>query len=296
MPYILGIMSDNAQNPPPDNQQQAEFHTDMPVGEILRKGREHYGQSLEQVEASLRIRASMLLALENGEVDKLPGKAYALGFVRSYAEYLGLDGDKMVQLFKKQSIGNRIAPDLHFPIPASESKLPPWPLAVAFAIIGIVLIGIWAFYNMDDRSAVENIPSVAEVMGEGDFVGPKLPNNWEEVKARRELAAASMPEGPLAAEPDPVTEPEEEGIVLNIVENSWVEIRDAKGNAIVSQVLKKGEQYFVPDRPDLTMSLGNASGVEIILDGKALPLLGKRGQVRRNVSLDSKALKALAQN
>lgn len=290
MPYILGTMSDNAQSPPPDNP-QAEFHTDMPVGEILRKGREHYGQSLEQVEANLRIRASMLRALENGDVDQLPAKVYALGFVRTYSEYLGMDGERMVQLFKRQSVGgSRITPNLHFPIPASESKLPPWPLAVAFAIIGVVLIGVWAFYNTDDRSAVESIPSVAEVMGEGDFVGPKLPNNWEELKARREMAASEQ------AEPAAAPEPEEEGIVLNIVENSWVEIRDAKGKAIVSQVLKKGEQYFVPDRPDLTMSLGNASGVEIILDGKALPLLGRRGQVRRNVSLDSESLKALAQN
>lgn len=287
MPYILRVMSDNAQKQPQNNP-QAELHTDMPVGEILRRGREHYGQSLQQVEANLRIRASMLMALENGQVDQLPGKAYALGFVRSYAEYLGLDGDKMVQLYKQQSLGNRIAPDLHFPIPASESKLPPWPLAVACAIIGVVLIGVWAFYNGDDRSAVENIPSVAEVMGEGDFVGPKLPNNWEELKARRDMVETQTVEEKIA--------PEEEGIVLNIVENSWVEIRDANGKAIVSQVLKKGEQYFVPDRPDLTMSLGNASGVEIVLDGKALPLLGRRGQVRRNISLDSESLKALAQN
>lgn len=289
MPYILRVMSDDAPKIPQDKA-PPEFHTDMPVGEILRRGREHYGQSLEQVEANLRIRASMLLALENGDVDQLPAKVYALGFVRTYAEYLGLDGDKMVQIFKHQTVGNRAAPDLRFPIPASESKLPPWPLAVAFAIIGVVLIGVWAFYNTDDRSAVENIPSVAEVMGEGDFVGPKLPNNWEEFKARRELAENEP------VEPAVAPEPEEEGIVLNIVENSWVEIRDAKGKAIVSQVLKKGEQYFVPDRPDLTMSLGNASGVEIILDGKALPLLGRRGQVRRNVSLDSESLKALAQN
>ncbi|MFN3700448.1 MAG: helix-turn-helix domain-containing protein, partial [Alphaproteobacteria bacterium] len=65
----------------------AEFHTDMPVGEILRRGREHYGQSLEDVERNLRIRAIQLHALETGNIEQLPGKAYALGFVRSYSEY-----------------------------------------------------------------------------------------------------------------------------------------------------------------------------------------------------------------
>ncbi len=73
-----------------------------------------------------------------------------------------------------------------------------------------------------------------------------------------------------------------------------LKIRDASGKAIVSRVLKAGDQYFVPDRPDLRMSLGNASGVQIVVDGKALPFLGARGEVKRNISLETKSLKSLA--
>lgn len=300
-------MSDTADKQP-DNQPPDAYQTDMPVGEILRRGREHYGQSLAQVEANLRIRAIQLKALEEGNVDQLPGKAYALGFVRSYSEYLGLDGDKMVQLYKKQTLGNKIQPDLHFPVAASDSKLPTFWLAVGFALIGVVLIGFWAFYNQEDRSELDSVPPVAEVIQE-DPVGPPAPTpdqiaKMQMRKAQMENLENGAAEGVEAAEISgeasdgtttaaPATE--KEGIILNIVENSWVEIRDASGKAIVSRVLKAGEQYFVPDRPDLRMNLGNASGVEIVVDGKALPVLGRRGQVRRNVSLDSKSLKALAE-
>ncbi|MFP4313255.1 MAG: helix-turn-helix domain-containing protein [Alphaproteobacteria bacterium] len=282
--------NDTSQSPAPQNT-AGGYHTDMPVGEILRRGREHYGQTLEQVEASLRIRAMQLHALEEGRVDQLPGKAYALGFVRSYAEYLGLDGEKMVQLYKAQTLG-KIKPDLNFPVAASESKLPALWLAIGLALIGIVIIGLWAFYKGDDRSMVEEIPPVATVLNgdspqeECSVYGPPAPTPLQlaEMQARAQESAASEPEEA------------EQGIILNIVENSWVEIRDASGRSIVSRVLKQGEQYFVPDRPDLRMNLGNASGVEILIDGKALPVLGRRGEVKRNISLDSASLKALAQS
>ncbi|PZO78204.1 MAG: DUF4115 domain-containing protein, partial [Micavibrio aeruginosavorus] len=80
------------------------------MGEILRRTRVHYGQSLQQIEGVLRIRASQLDALEQGDVSQLPGRVYAIGFVRSYSEYLGLDGDKMVHLFKEQSVGKQKKP------------------------------------------------------------------------------------------------------------------------------------------------------------------------------------------
>lgn len=281
-------MSDTAPKMPEQSPKDT-YHTQMPVGEILRKGREHYGQSLQQVEASLRIRAIQLHAIEEGRVDLLPGKAYALGFVRSYSEYLGLDGDKMVQLYKAQTLG-KIKPDLNFPVAASESKLPAFWVAGGLAFLAIILIGIWAFYAQEDRSEVENILTVSEAIPDSppqssDLIGPPEPTN---------LDLAKMQAGKTQQQDSAVSNTKEQGIILNIKENSWVEIRDAKGKAIVSRVLKAGEQYFVPDRPDLRMNLGNASGVEIVVDGKALPVLGRRGEVRRDVSLDSEVLKALA--
>ncbi len=300
----------------PPQETPPEYFTDMPVGEILRRGREHYGQTLEEVEKNLRIRAIQLHALETGNLEALPGKAYALGFVRSYSEYLGLDGDKMVQLFKRQSVGNKIEPHLNFPIPASDSKIPAISFAIICAVLGIVFIGMW----MSDRDSeavtaeVNEVPPVeasAEVPVETvevrpETYGPSLPDNYAAptpapVSDAAEQAAVQSGTENAETSPDtPVENPaptpvqQEDGIILNVVENSWVEIRDASGRAIVSRVLKAGDQYFVPDRPDLRMSLGNASGVQIVIDGKALPFLGARGEVKRDISLETKSLKSLA--
>lgn len=319
---------------------KSDFYTDMPVGEILRRGREHFGQSLEDVERNLRIRAIQLHALETGNIEQLPGKAYALGFVRSYSEYLGLDGEKMVQLFKKQSLGSKIEPNLNFPTPASESKLPGMAFAAVLALIGVGVIWWWMSFSTEDRSAVTEVPAVSETSlasaapsqdttppqnavnsgappanAEGPMSVPPLEESQGEVatevqdptalaQVQAQSGDESAGQAPVAAGAAATTEAsappaqpaaEQAGIILNIKENSWVEIRDTNGKALVSRVLKAGDQYFVPDSPDLRMSLGNASGIEIVVEGKALPSLGGRGQVIRNISLDAKSLKALAQ-
>ena len=66
------------------------FQTDLAVGEILRRTRIHYDQTLADIERALHIRASLLEALEAGDYDRLPGRVYVIGFIRSYSEYLGL--------------------------------------------------------------------------------------------------------------------------------------------------------------------------------------------------------------
>src|SRR5688572_20077124 len=110
---------------PAMTEENPHFQTDLSVGEILRRTRLHYNQTLPDIERALRIRASQLEALENGNYDQLPGRVYVIGFIRSYSEYLGLDGDKMVHLFKTQSGGKVAQPaSLGFQVPASDTKMP----------------------------------------------------------------------------------------------------------------------------------------------------------------------------
>lgn len=255
-------------------------YTDMPVGEILRRTRVHYEQSIEDIERALHIRATQIVAIENGYLDQLPGRVYAIGFVRSYSEYLGLDGDKMVGLFKRQVAGKAPQPELHFPVGASDSRLPAWWLIMLCAIAALVFLSFWFGGTQERREIAEEIPQVPEQM--------------------------IRPQGPAVTIPPPVTgqaapQPTEEeptikekpvkGIILNIEENSWVEIRDKSGKAVLSRVLKAGDQYYVPDRPDLTISIGNAAGVAIEVDGQALRPLGETGKVLRRLPLDAAYLK-----
>lgn len=70
------------------------------IGEDLRRRREARGITLEEAQAATKIRGRYLRALEEGEPQAIPGEVYVKGFLRAYAEYLGLDGPAFVERYK----------------------------------------------------------------------------------------------------------------------------------------------------------------------------------------------------
>ena len=70
-----------------------------------------------------------------------------------------------------------------------------------------------------------------------------------------------------------------------------MQVRDRQGNLLLTRVLRVGDSYMVPNQADLTLLTGNAGGLEISVDGSALPALGPVGAVRRNIPLDPEALR-----
>ena len=260
------------------------FHTDLSVGEILRRTRVHYGQSLEQIEQVLRIRASQLEALETGNIDQLPGRVYAIGFVRAYAEYLGLDGDKMVHLFKQQSGGKQARPDLQFPVAADDTKVPTFPAVVVG--LAICLAGAIGFYVMFGQGGGdESIPAVPQAMQESSLSeAPSIiPSSEPPPQPPPMFNEQTVQTATDAAEPAAAAI---QRVVIVVEDNSWVEVRDAAGKIMISQVLKPGDQFLVPNEVGMTLSTGNAGGLTLMLDGKALPKLGAAAAVKRNISLN----------
>lgn len=254
---------------PPDI--DLDNYKDMSVGDILRKTREYYGQSLAEVENNLRIRASQLDALENLRLDKLPGRVYAIGFVRAYSEYLGLDGDKMVHLFKSQSVGKRAKPNLQFPVTYDENNAPNFLIIIGSSVALIMAISYLSIFDAPSKY-IEAIPPVPEVLKQGsvDLLKPKPnPVQTEKVDAVVEV----------------VTNPKE--IELLITQDSWVEIKNAQGKKLLSQVLKVGDKYIVPEEEGLKLTTGNAGGVVVFIGGKKIGPVGKSSQVKRDLDLNS---------
>ncbi len=251
-----------------------DSYHDMTVGQILQRTREHYGQSLAQVELNLHIRSSQLRALEQGDVANLPGRVYAIGFVRAYADYLGLDGDKMVHLFKAQTVGKTTKPDLHFPVTYADTKTPN-----AYIILGcmtgiILLIAYWSM-TYQPSYYIEIVPPVPEELKQGSI--PLL-----------KTAEAAKVESPA----EPILKPTPNKMELVVSEDSWVEIKNADGKAVVSQVLKPGDKYIVPeDDGDYTLSTGNAGGITVFVEGKKIGTLGKAAEVKRDIALDVQGFK-----
>lgn len=134
----------------------------LSVGAHLRLERERQGLSLHDVAEKLRIRAIQLQALEDGEYDSLPGQTFAIGFLRSYATTLGLDAVAVVDLYKRETGAGTRGPDLAFPEPTSEGRMPGVSLMIASMVVALLLFSGWYFYLEDNSIELEIVQELPE--------------------------------------------------------------------------------------------------------------------------------------
>lgn len=128
------------------------------VGVLLQEARLRAGLDLRLVAEDLRIRYHHLLALEKGRFGDLPGPTYVTGFIRAYAEYLGLDAEEIVRRHKSESgadaAGSR---RLEFPVPARDGSVS----AGLFLIVALVLVGAgfggWFWMSSRDLTLAQTL-------------------------------------------------------------------------------------------------------------------------------------------
>lgn len=263
------------------------------AGEALRRQREGLGLDLNDVAAKLRIKPAYLAALEAGRPDQLPGRAYALGFIRAYADYLGLDAGEVLWRFKQAPLELGGKPQLSFPMPLGERSTSSRGAVLVAVILAICGYGTWYYLSTGADHRLERVSQVpAELLPHraasplsGNTPSPTTPAG---AGADSATPAVAPPTHVLPAVPNAAPIPN--GIVVHATADSWVEIRDARRSVLIARVLKAGENYRVPNQPGLSMRTGNAGGLEITWDGNPVPPIGRTGTVRRDVALDPQAL------
>ncbi len=132
------------------------------VSEILRARRIECGLEVSHVAQVLRIRQPVLIAIENGQFDQLPGAAYAVGFVRSYSTYLGLDAEALVLRFKAETEEASRRPALEFPLPIRDSRVPTGPLLIICVLLAVLVYGGWYYFIAKPGQLSGIVPGVPE--------------------------------------------------------------------------------------------------------------------------------------
>jgi cytoskeleton protein RodZ len=132
------------------------------VSDVLRARRIECGLEVSHVAQVLRIRPAVLIAIENGQFDQLPGAAYAVGFVRSYGNYLGLDAEALVLRFKNETAEASQRPALEFPLPIRDSRVPTGPLLIICVLLAVITYGGWYYFIGKPGHIAEIVPGVPE--------------------------------------------------------------------------------------------------------------------------------------
>ena len=386
------------------------------VGALLQASRLRLGHDLRFVAETLHIRFVYLEAIEAGRYEELPGAVYVVGFIRSYAEFLGLDSEEVVRRSKAEVAAQSVTSELVFPVPMPETSIPGRAIVLVGVIVSLLAYGGWYASTTNEGLSGEMIlpvperlrekskitepeaklepvvveqakelvskvaqsvtPTAQEVVestqkpAESEFKPALVVESVKKVVEKRvkelpdpapvQVAVEVKPtpkkinqevlmpkvKRAVVEEParKPVVEPkpklkfvapkqiassqevqaiEDEGsnqaqlssqvpaktkiakenkiygaenkaskILVRARRNSWIQVRDNKADKLLlTQLLKAGDVYRVPNRSDLVLLTGNAGALEILVDGKPVPDLAPSGTILKNITLDPDKLR-----
>ncbi len=150
------------------------------VGHSLKVVRERRNFALTDVSARLRIRRPYLEAIEEGRFGELPGAVYVSGFLRQYAEFLGLDPDQVLKSYQAESDGAvRHRPVLNFPMPRPEERTPRLWLVVGALVLAGIVYGLWYRHQEALRvgqDLIQAVPSrLADLVPSPQPIAPAAP-------------------------------------------------------------------------------------------------------------------------
>ncbi len=297
---------------------EAEGGAAVRVGSDLRAARERLGWTLPAIAAHLRIRLAYLEALEDGRIADLPAIAYAAGFLRTYAQALGLDPSEMGRRFRAEAAEANRKTELNFPAPVPDRGVPAGAVVLVGALLAVGAYIGWYRMSESGRPTVETVQPVPDRLAPlAEKVAPLAPApaatpKPEPMGAPPAASPAVSPSSAAAAvappafQPSPVAaaqpatvaaaaeapKPTGPRILLRAKTDAWMQVRERGGQVLLNRVLRSGETWPVPDRPSLLLTTGNAGGTELVVDGTTTTALGGEGAVRRDLPLDPDAIKS----
>ncbi len=228
------------------------------VGSYLRELRTARGVSLEEIARVTRVGQGYLQALESETFDRLPAPVFTKGFIRAYCQALGEPADEALSRYREVLKG--AAPE-----PALTLTLRPKARGRGPALVSLVLLlglGLVLFFL---------------TLGlEGRFKGASGPSRvtQETVKDR---GAATSPAKPRAS-----GEAARARLVARATEPTWVRVQTDDGT-VVQELLPAGATREWVSSKRFVLTVGNAGGLALELNGQPIPPLGARGAVIQNL-------------
>jgi cytoskeleton protein RodZ len=244
------------------------------IGDALRGERLRRGIMLEQVAAETKIGVPYLIAMEEDRFDQL-GLAYFFkrNFLRQYARVLGLDQEELVSLFIQQFEANLAPPPEPEPPPPILHLPSRGALLWAFAVLACI-----ATYRLDQGGWLSS--SRAKTNAMSPSMAPANP-----VKSQARQTALPQRNPPAEADRAIANDPRASSggnapmrVELKAIEPVWLSIK-ADGVLSYSGTLETQQNKIIDAHTKVSVLVGNAGGLEVLLNGKPIGRVGTPGEV-----------------
>jgi cytoskeletal protein RodZ len=269
-------------------------------GANFRKAREAKGLPLEKIAAETRISTRFLTAIENEAFELLPGGIFNRGFIRAYADYLGLDSNQAVADYDRMSSVNQEPADVLRDVDRVPARSSDWNLYLVAAAILIVLMVAYYFVTRNPSTgSSQQTPAVASttqpaqppldvpVPTETPTPLPETLKTPPSPDASAAAQTATPPVTPVPSKPTPSVVPPPASpstsalaVNVNVTDSTWMEVT-TDGTVALAEILEPGANRHFSAERSIDVTIGNAAGATMQINGRDLGQLGTTGRVRK---------------
>jgi cytoskeletal protein RodZ len=282
--------------------------TPQEFGEEFRRERELREVTREHLAEVTKVSVRQIEALETGRFELLPARVFARGFVLALARHLGLDAERTAAAFnhiheawsvereRTSSVSMFSSSDrIRLSRPRKNVSLNTTALGIGVALVLALLTGVAAVLKGRGDASLEEA-SRREAPSEAATPVP------EALRLPPGIAAASVPipsETPLVepAVEKPAARAATAGgktLTLTFSDDCWTEV-SVDGRVVAAELFRKGTRRRFEGGHTFVLTLGNAGGVTVDVDGAALGAVGQLGEVIRNYVIGDKPGSGAAQ-
>lgn len=277
-------------------------------GQRLHEARMRARLSAQQVAEMLHLSIQQIAALEENDFARLPGPTYVRGYLRNYAQLLGLPPQEIVESYASVN-GTHRATRPRTLTPEREVTMRDGAVRFAtFLVVGIlILLAVvwwqgrsWRPVATEPAAQVQEQSTDATAAAEQPETvpAPTISGGSDDAASRSASSVVAQPPAAgVAAEPPvanvltdqselPSSQPDTPRgtaqLVLHTRDTSWADVRDAGGNKLLYMLVPAGRRITLSGVPPFTVFIGNPEGVGVEFNGKYLDAVQfKRGLVAR---------------
>ena len=284
------------------------------IGQLLKEAREQKQLSLKQVAEKTRIHINILQSIEDGKIASNPGPVFIRGFIRTYGKFVGVELESFLE--KLNAVTELQEPEtldessvLLFPEPET-SFFQEQKLLVVLLVVLVIGGGYFLIHQISSQFFADYLP--AQPSAQQELVSENAPNPAQpEVPAQpaAETESASPPTPsqtvlppeevpattptvvsvePSSEESEIVTEPESLELTIKATLASWIAITIDE-DAPIEVFLQPGEEYSLEAKERYLLTIGNAKGVELFLNGD-LKTIESQNELLENWVIDKSML------
>ena len=285
------------------------------IGEFLKKCRKKRNISLLTISQQLNISIDFLEAIENDDFNKTPGGVYVIGYIRSYANFLDLDSNQIIDKYKTQISFSEV--NILTELPKPIEAFYPFKSYKVISLIAFVSIS-FVFYSffIDKTNNLPDYAMTTEVSPsqKSEIEEFELKNALSEIKKNKMLinnkeeqnnefakySVTDINQDEKIIEDSNINNQNVNSVIASIQNDldiqditnlisikvsgeTWIQLRDNQDKIVYNKFMNKNDEYTYYLDENYMITTGNAGNIIVSIGGNFMGKLGKKGEILESI-------------